>query len=212
MKVTSKETPKKIKYTYIENNSKTICFMLSGSNYLYDKPLMYYSKMEMLQNNFDVVQVHYSYEPTLFEKDVEYFRNVIIEEVDSVIEEVLATREYKEIIFLGKSLGTIPISFKYANNNTSQNTKLVLFTPLLKIDGLYENIMRSSNEILMIIGTNDGHYEPNKIREIQMKPNFTLIEIARANHSLDVEPINTTESLKAMTKVNDALHYFIINE
>lgn len=211
MKVTSKESPKKIKYTYIGNDSKTICFMLSGSNYLYDKPLMYYSTMEMLQNKFDVVQVHYSYEPTIFEKDVGYLSNLIIDDVDSVVEEVLATREYEEIIFLGKSLGTIPMSFKYANN-TPQNTKLVLLTPLIKLDGLYENLMRSSNKILMIIGTSDGHYEPNKIKEIQMKSNFTLIEIDRANHSLDVEPINTTESLKAMTKVNEALHYFIINE
>ncbi|MGX9133496.1 alpha/beta family hydrolase [Rummeliibacillus sp. JY-2-4R] len=212
MKVTDKETQKKIRYTYIENDSNTVCFMLSGSNYLYDKPLMYYSKMEMLQNNFDVVQVHYSYEPTIFEKEIDYLSNLIIEDVDSVVEEVLATKKYKEIIFLGKSLGTIPISFKYANNVTSKKTKFVLLTPLLKLEGLYKNIMRSSNDILMVIGTNDGHYETNKIKEIQVKPNLNLIEIDGANHSLDVEPINTTQSLKAMIKVNEALHHFITNK
>lgn len=211
MKITSKETQKKIKYTYIENGSNTVCFMLSGSNYLYDKPLMYYSTMEMLENKFDVVQIHYSYEPTIFEKEVEYLSNLIIEDVDSVVEEVLATKEYEEMIFLGKSLGTIPISFKYANN-TPQNTKLILFTPLLKLEGLYENIMQSSNEILLVIGTNDGHYEPSKIKELQVKSNITLIEIEGAKHSLDIEPINTVDSLKAMIKVNKALHYFIINE
>lgn len=212
MKVTSKETLKKIKYTHIENGSKKICFMLSGTNYSYDKPLMYYSTMEMLQNKFDVVQVHYSYEPTIFEKDIDYVSNLIIEDVDSVVEEVLATKEYEEIIFLGKSLGTIPISFKYAINNNQQNTRLILLTPLLKLEGLHENIMASSNEILMIIGTNDGNYRHSKITDIKMKTNLTLIEIEHANHSLDIEPTNTSDSLKAMTKINEVLHHFILKK
>ena len=208
MKTTIKETEKKITYTYIENGSNTVCFMLSGSNYLYDKPLMYYSTMAMLEHQFDIVHVHYFYEQSIFEMDVSELSELIIEDVDSVVDEVLAMKNYEEMIFLGKSLGTIPISFKYATNRTP-NTKLVLFTPLLELKGLYEHFMQSSNEILLVLGTKDPHYMPSKIKEIKEKSTITFIEIEHGKHSLDIEPINTIGSLNAMLKISEALHRFI---
>ncbi|OIK15099.1 hypothetical protein BIV60_10205 [Bacillus sp. MUM 116] len=32
---------KEVQYTHIENGSKAVCFMFSGSGYTYDKPLMH---------------------------------------------------------------------------------------------------------------------------------------------------------------------------
>ncbi|MBI0579999.1 hypothetical protein IEC97_21810 [Neobacillus cucumis] len=50
---------KQVHYTYIENGSPVICFMFSGAGYTYDKPLLYYSTMTMLENKYDVVHIHY---------------------------------------------------------------------------------------------------------------------------------------------------------
>ena len=55
MKVTNHRSPKNVKYTDINNKSQNICIMLSGGSYTYDKPLLYYATMLMIENQFDIV-------------------------------------------------------------------------------------------------------------------------------------------------------------
>ncbi len=59
---------KTIDYTHIKVDSKIICFMFSGAGYKYDSPLFYYSTRVMLQNNIDIVRVHYSYDEKTMKK------------------------------------------------------------------------------------------------------------------------------------------------
>ncbi len=90
---------KTIRYTHIDNGSKTICFMFSGSGYNYDKPLFYYSTMVMLENNVDVVHIHYSYEGGWSEKPVEEMSNRMMNDIQPVISEVLHHLPYSKILF-----------------------------------------------------------------------------------------------------------------
>lgn len=203
---------KNVKYTYIENNSKNICFMLSGSGYTYEKPLLYYSTVQLIEAQFDFVQIHYSYDSSYFKMNIEDFINIIIEDVDSVIMEVLATKQYEQIIILGKSLGTLPIVFKYSKTDIFRSAKLILYTPLFKVEGLHEKIMESPQQILMVIGTEDGNFIESSIVKLRQKDNVSLIEIEGANHKLEIEPINTEETIKVMARVIEAMHQFISNE
>lgn len=209
MNVGKKESQKNVNYTYIENGSKTICFMLSGTGYTYDKPLLYYATMLMIEKQFDIVQIHYSYGKELFDNELQYVAELIEADVDSVVTEVLKGANYEQIVFLGKSLGTIPLISKYIHDESYSKCKTILLTPLLKFDLFSDGVMNSSNEMLIVIGNEDSHYITEKIVKLQERANIDMLEIANANHSLEVEPTNTFRSLKEMSEVMEVIRTFI---
>ncbi len=84
--------------------------MFSGSGYNYDKPLFYYATMLMLEHKIDVVYIHYSYDGQLMEKPMEVVTKVMMDDINPIINEVLKSGQYNDSMFLGKSLGTIPIA------------------------------------------------------------------------------------------------------
>ena len=44
---------------------------------------------------------------------------------------------------------------------------------------------------------------------LQERENIDLLEIANANHSLEIEPTNTVASLKAMSEILEKISNFI---
>lgn len=158
---------KKISYTHIETGSKIICFMFSGAGYTYDKPLFYYATMTMLQNKIDVVHIHYSYNEDLFKQPLENITQTIMNDVNPVILDVLKNGQYTETIFLGKSLGTIPIANEIMKRESYLESKMILLTPLLKFDLIFESIQNSKHQGLLVIGDKDPHYDSNKLEQLR---------------------------------------------
>ncbi len=210
MEVTKHTSPKNVKYTYINNNSKTICFMLSGGSYTYEKPLLYYATMAMIENQFDIVHVNYSYGPEFFENTPEQIRSIITEDVSDVLQQVFKEKSYDNIIFIGKSLGTIPMAFNYVINDTFKNAKFIFLTPLVKLNGFIENLRESNAQSLIVIGTNDSHYLKEPLSALDTQQNISLLEISNADHSLEIKPINTIDSIKNMELVMKAMNTFIL--
>ncbi len=207
MEVTQHSSPKSVKYTYINNNSKNICIMLSGGSYTYEKPLLYYATMAMIEKHFDIVHVNYTYGPEYFKNMPEQIRSIITEDVSDVLQEVFEKKSYDDIIFIGKSLGTIPMAFNFVLNDTYKNAKFIFLTPLLKLNGFIENLRKSKQSSLIVIGTNDPHYLQEPLPTLNT--NISLLEIPNANHSLELEPTNTIDSIKMMEIIMKTMHTFI---
>ena len=104
--------------------------MFSGSGYNYDKPLFYYATMLMLEHKIDVVHIHYSYDEQVMNKPMEEVTKVMMDDINPVINEVLKDEQYNETMFLGKSLGTIPIANDLMRRDDfySQNDSTYTFT------------------------------------------------------------------------------------
>jgi hypothetical protein len=183
--------------------------MFSGTGYTYDKPLFYYSTMLMLENRFDVVHIHYSYKQDLLQLPLEPLTEMIVKDVNPIMAEVLRNKEYKEAILLGKSLGTIPIINECMKNDMYANSKMILFTPLLRYDSIFETLLNSNHSTFLVMGKSDPHYIPNKIKALSSKKNIKMKEIANANHSLDIEPFNTSTSIIVLNEVMDSLNKFL---
>lgn len=92
-------TDNTISYTHFETGSNTICFMFSGSGYNYDKPLFYYATMTMLQNNIDIVHIHYSYSEHIMKKTLDEVCKAMMDDINAVILDVLNNGQYNEMIF-----------------------------------------------------------------------------------------------------------------
>ncbi|PET29808.1 alpha/beta hydrolase [Bacillus cereus] len=203
MKGTKKEVhinDKVIRYTHIEKGSSTVCFMFSGSGYNYDKPLFYYATMLMLEHKIDVVHIHYSYNGQLMNKPMEEVTKVMMDDINPVINEVLKDEQYNETMFLGKSLGTIPIANDLMKREEFAQSKMILLTPLLTFDTIFDFILHSRHEGFLVIGDKDHQYNADQIDQLY-KTNLQIEVVKNANHSVNVWGYETENSIEAIAKI-----------
>ncbi|MGE8055932.1 alpha/beta hydrolase [Bacillus mycoides] len=207
MKGTKKEIhidDKVIRYTHIEKGSNTICFMFSGSGYNYDKPLFYYATMLMLENKIDVVHIHYSYDGQLMEKPMEEITKIMMDDINPIINELLRNGQYKDSMFLGKSLGTIPIANDLMKREEFSQSKMLLLTPLLTFDSIFDSILHSHHDGILVIGDKDHQYNTNQINQLH-KTNLQIEVVKNANHSVNVGEFETENSIEAIAKIIEKL-------
>ena len=191
---------KVIRYTHIEKGSSTVCFMFSGSGYNYDKPLFYYATMLMLEHKIDVVHIHYSYDGQLMNKPMEEVTKVMMDDINPVINEVLKDEQYNETMFLGKSLGTIPIANDLMKREEFAQSKMMLLTPLLTFDTIFDSILHSRHEGFLVIGDKDHQYNADQIDQLY-KTNLQIEVVKNANHSVNVGGYETENSIEAIAKI-----------
>ncbi|UOB76849.1 alpha/beta hydrolase [Bacillus sp. ZJS3] len=207
MKGTKKEIhidDKVIRYTHIEKGSNTVCFMFSGSGYNYDKPLFYYATMLMLENKIDVVHIHYSYDGQLMEKPMEEITKIMMNDINPIMKEVLKDKQYNDTMFLGKSLGTIPIANDLMKREEFTQSKMILLTPLLTFDSIFDLILHSHHEGVLVIGDKDHQYNADQIEQLH-KTNLTINVVKNANHSVNVGEYETENSIVAIANIIEKL-------
>lgn len=209
IKVDTNDSLKQIEYTHIQTGSKNVCFMFSGTGYTYEKPLLYYATMVMLENNIDVVQIHYSFEQELFEQSFEDIKKFIMNDIDPVINNVIDNFHYKETIFLAKSLGTIPVVSEIMKRDAFKKSKMILLTPLLKLERIYEEILKSNHEGLLVIGDKDPHYNSEQVEQMAQHTSFKIEVIHGANHSLDDVEYDTLTSISSLIEIIKSLKEMI---
>ncbi|MES5939226.1 MULTISPECIES: alpha/beta hydrolase [unclassified Bacillus cereus group] len=195
---------KVIPYTHIEKGSNTICFMFSGSGYNYDKPLFYYATMLMFEHKIDVVHIHYSYDKQVMNKPMEEVTKIMMDDINPVMKEVLKGEQYNHTMFLGKSLGTIPIANDLMKREEFLQSKMIVLTPLLTFDSIFDSILHSQHEGLLIIGDKDHQYDADQIDQLY-KMNLKIDVVKNANHSLNVGEYETENSIEAIAKIIEKL-------
>lgn len=178
--------------------------MFSGSGYNYDKPLFYYATMTMLQHKWDVVHIHYAYDQQLLKSTLEEISKVMMDDIQPVIEAVLQEEKYNKKVFLGKSLGTIPMIHDLMKRQEFFKSPMILLTPLLKFGAFVEAVKLSPHSGLLVIGEKDAHYNVEQVEQIS-KTNFKIEVIQNANHSLDIEGNDTAGSLSALSTVMEKI-------
>jgi hypothetical protein len=192
----------RVTYTHIKTGGPRICFMFSGLGYTYEKPLLYYVTMLMIKHGIDVVQIHYTYSKELITKSTDEIADVMMKDVDLVLQDVLSHNDYKNIIFAGKSLGTIPLIQRVMKDEVYKDAVMLLLTPLLTRSELFESLLESTHKGLLVIGTRD-HYYTEEV--YQLKTNTMNIRvIENADHSLDVL-YSPSDSLKALQTVLNSI-------
>ncbi|WP_192798634.1 alpha/beta hydrolase [Bacillus cereus] len=195
---------KVIRYTHIEKGSSRICFMFSGSGYNYDKPLFYYATMLMLENKIDVVHIHYSYDEQVMNKTMEEIMKVMMDDINPIMKGVLKGKQYNDTMFLGKSLGTIPIANDLMKREEFAQSKMILLTPLLTFDTIFDSILHSRHEGLLVIGDKDHQYNAAQIDQLH-KTNLMIDVVKNANHSVNVGEYETKNSIEAIANIIEKL-------
>ncbi|RAN77377.1 alpha/beta hydrolase [Bacillus sp. SRB_331] len=211
MKGTKKEIhidDKVIRYTHIERGSSAVCFMFSGSGYNYDKPLFYYATMLMLENKIDVVHIHYSYDGQLMEKPMEEVTKVMMDDINPIINKLLRSGQYNDSMFLGKSLGTIPVANDLMKREEFLQSKMILLTPLLTFESIFDSILHSHHDGILVMGDKDHQYNASQIEQLDQS-NLKIEVVKNANHSLNVGEFETENSITVIAKMIGKLEEII---
>lgn len=174
----------------INQKSTTLVVLLPGIGYTVDRPLMDYSKKLALESGYDVIPIEYGFQiarKTL--KPQEEFKYIKKESMD-ILKSVL-NKNYKKIIFISKSIGTI-VHTLLCNEVNNYEVKNIYLTPVnetMKV-GIKENS-------LVITGTSDPLINKEKIEEIRKIAGVNIIEVKNGDHSLNIKGdiLNSVEVL-----------------
>lgn len=188
-----------IRNEYTTMDSDTLAIILPGRGYGCMAPLLYYSVSVALELNYDVLTVEYGY------KEIE--RKIKLEELDYVYEDTkkvidtcLSENTYKNIVVIGKSIGTYVMS-RLTKDLNEYDAKYVYLTPIdISLDG-----MKKVNS-LVIIGTDDKCLSKDDIDRLRYYYNIKL-ELVPGDHCLDTS--NYQESLEVLGKVINEIELFI---
>ncbi|MED1852021.1 alpha/beta hydrolase [Brevibacillus borstelensis] len=203
-----------VPYTLIQRaggGGRAICFICPGSSYSFDRPLLYYSTMLMLEQGLDVVHVHYSYGSD----NTDYWMlpprkrgALMLQDVEAVVRHVLADQPRKQLLFIGKSIGTLPIVSGFGESMLPSEASAILLTPLLNQEGFAESLLACKQNMYLVTGTADHYYHSETIEQIRDKhANIELDIVPNADHSLEI-PFDTTVSLETLQQVFSGISRF----
>lgn len=183
------------------NNEKKIACLFPGIGYTCDKPLLYYSGKLLKGMGWDVIPIPYSGFPEKVKGDPEKMRlcaEMALEQSEETLRGI-EWKGYREILFVGKSVGTV-VCGAYASAH-GIDCRRILFTPVEATFGY------TGGEAIAFHGTADPWAENGVIRECCRKQGISLYETEEANHSLETGDVE--KDIKELRKVMKTVKEFI---
>lgn len=184
-------------HEYHSQDSDTLMIILGGQNYSIHMPLLYYTTCLGIQSGIDVLAVNYGFiqnpTKTHFPEDFEVLYKEVKEAVDLVI-----TEHHKNLVFVGKSLGTVLIK-RLKREYPHLSHKIIFLTPVspaFDTDDLKEK--------LILMGTGDTHYDENLLNK---EEESVVIEFNDGDHSLETG--NVLADLEIMEQVMGAISGYL---
>jgi pimeloyl-ACP methyl ester carboxylesterase len=188
--------------------ASTLAVLFPGLNYTCEMPLLYYPASLLLQRGADVLEVKTDYTTPAFQAlpGDERLRWAYAD-ASAALQAGRAERAYRNIILIGKSIGTLALSQLIASGQ-AQGALLIWLTPLLHQPALVEAAISHRGPALFIVGTADRTYDPSALDRIRSANGANVIFIEGGNHSLEVEGDIYT-SLNSMGEILRGIQGFL---
>lgn len=175
-------------YRLYEENSKLVV-LFPGKNYPCDKPVLHYAGTSAIQSGFDLMVLEYGYQAARTNLDINELPRVIEDSYESV-QRIIS--EYKEVVFISKSIGTIVAGEVHGRLDIP--IKHLFLTPI-KDTIHYINQFKG----LVVYGAKDEVFNKELANQINIDEVREIIEIPNANHSLETN--NVEESIEILSKL-----------
>jgi hypothetical protein len=184
-------------------NTDKIAIIYPGYGYGLEAPIFFYLEKLLVQNGFDIIGLNYRYnESKEFikaaddEKDkwFEYDCKAIRSEVFKAIE------QYKEVVLIGKSLGTSVILNQIKSFKIPEEYKIIWLTPGTSAHEIYQLLNIIKNRSLLMLGTGDRYYNEKEIKDIN-NDNVAIKKVENAGHVFEAEDIyKSIENISVVLK------------
>ncbi|WP_416730907.1 alpha/beta family hydrolase [Fictibacillus sp. JL2B1089] len=181
---------------------KGLAIMLPGIGYTVKSPLFHFSSGAFLNKEYDVLHVNYPYYSTDYEDfSFEEITSALINDVSTVLNEVVNHTIYKSYYVVGKSFGTMAIP-AVLDMLTTQSTKAIWLTPRLIDLSVFQTLKACKQGGLCVIGDKDPFYDAEKMNHIIMNPSIECMIPSDANHALEVDNdiLKSIDTVKSVIK------------
>ncbi|MBT9831924.1 alpha/beta fold hydrolase [Clostridium baratii] len=187
--------------TLIKQGSDTLAVILPGIGYTIDRVTLEYSSELALKLGFDLLKVEYGFQVARKEFNVEKEFDIIVEETLEIVENALS-ENYKNIVIIGKSIGTC-VQNLLNDRIEGYNIENIYISPINKTVemGIKENS-------LVITGTKDPLLSKENLEKIKDISGADLVTIKDGNHALNIEK-DPIKSLRSQTEVIEFMEGFL---
>ncbi|WP_338630276.1 alpha/beta fold hydrolase [Clostridium baratii] len=187
--------------TLIKQGSDTLAVILPGIGYTIDRVTLEYSSELALKLGFDLLKVEYGFQVARKEFNVEKEFDIIVEETLEIVENALS-ENYKNIVIIGKSIGTC-VQNLLNDRIEGYNIENIYISPINKTVemGIKENS-------LVITGTKDPLLSKENLEKIKYISGSDLVTIKDGNHALNIEK-DPIKSLRSQTEVIEFMEGFL---
>ena len=188
-------------------DSNNLAIILPGVGYTTQAPLLHDSTGVFLNKSFDVLQVNYQYNKKIYDDfTMEEISEAIKFDVKTVLDDVLTSKTYENYYLIGKSLGTIAMSYEL-KRECFKNAKAIWLTPLIQREDVLSAMIKGENKSLCIIGDKDPYYIEERYSKVIENPNITSKLIPNVNHSLEYDE-DAVESIDVLKSVIAEIEQF----
>ncbi len=190
------------KNEYIAAGSERLAVILPGQRYTNMAPFLYYPLNIALEAGYDALAVEYGFQRGggEFVPDKDSFAH-LIKETKEAIDICLKEKRYNEILFIGKSLGTLVQTY-LKNEFSDYPQRHVFLTPLPECISVIKQ-----TECMVAVGTKDKVFKNEHLTEISELKGIKLITIEGADHSM--EKGGYKEDLRILTETCGSIYAYI---
>lgn len=184
---------------------KKLAVLFPGIGYTADKPLLHYARRIAQDHSYEILILNYSGFPEKVKGDrskmEESFYIALKQSEDRLSELDLSV--YDDILFIGKSIGTIVAAKIAAESPAKDHIRLVLFTPL------EDTFSFSFGDAVVFTGDADPWVggEKSRIFGICEEKGIPCTLIPGANHSLETQ--DTDYDMKCLYRIMKETERFI---
>lgn len=179
---------------------KKLAVFFPGIGYTVDKPLLYFSRKLAADAGFEILLLPYTGFPQKVKGDrskMEESWRIALSQSREMLSGILLS-DFKEILFVGKSIGTA-VAAEIASQSPAQDRiRFVLYTPL------EETFAFPLGDALAFTGTADPWVRAGLIPELCHERKIPCHVVSDANHSLETGDIpEDLDNLKKIMKKTD---------
>jgi pimeloyl-ACP methyl ester carboxylesterase len=161
-----------------EGNGRRLALVLPGFRGGWMTAAVYYPVLALQESASDVICMEsiYSEHPP---------RDRFYADAASALQAAGAIGSDHGEVIAGKSLGTVQMAELLTRGDLSSDTLTIWLTPLLLDPAVAGAIASLTRPALVVIGTDDPHYDAQQLRELSETGHQTLV-LDRANHGLAI--------------------------
>lgn len=97
-----------------------------------------------------------------------------------------ATGDYRQVVLVGKSLGTLVMAELISNDAGLADAPSIWLTPLVRDDRVASALRRLDTPALIVIGTEDEHHDPDVLSEMESRAHRVLV-LPGTHHGLAID-------------------------
>lgn len=188
-------------YRWYSPDSDSLSVIFPGQAYFKNSPLMWYSAISAFQAGFDTLNIEYGFQANRASSSEDVISNSI-SEIVTALEGLQRKKNYRRIIFIAKSIGTL-ISQQFPEFSETEVNDFIFLTPLSQT----VPFIRNAENMLVLVGTADPLFRETELTEISGLKNVSVVTFLEANHLLEVEG-DYAKSLTYLKEASEACFNF----